>query len=48
MWTFLTLPLDGDISELAFANVFDLISTLLINVQHFLWKYSCSATYLVA
>lgn len=48
MWKLLVLPLVGDISELGFANVFDLISTLLSSVLHVLWKYSYSATYLVA
>lgn len=48
MWKFLVLPLVGDISELSFANVFDLISTLLNSVLHALWKCLYSATYLVA
>lgn len=47
MWKFLVLPLVGDLFELDFANLIDLISTLLNKVSHFLWKYLYSTTYLV-
>lgn len=35
MCKFLVLPLVDDISELDFANLFDLINTLLNSVTHF-------------